>query len=76
MKRSFFVTSILAAFVLGMATLRVFYPGAAANAASVNPSNGYTIHIDAQKHFGDAHPLEIAHHWCKPVRGLVAECLQ
>ena len=74
MKKLFFVTSLLAAFVLGMATSRVLSPGAAANAASVNPSMGYTIHIDAQKHFGDAHPDEIAHHWCKPGPGGTIQC--
>lgn len=37
------------------------------------PSDGWTIHIDAKKHFGDAHPNEIAHHWCKNVAGMT-EC--
>ncbi|MBV9232895.1 MAG: DUF1264 domain-containing protein [Candidatus Eremiobacteraeota bacterium] len=40
-----------------------------------SPAQGFTLHIDAEKHFGDAHPKEIAHHWCKPVRGMFAECL-
>lgn len=42
-------------------------------ATSVSPAQGWTIHIDAEKHFGDAHPSEIAHHWCKQVDGML-EC--
>lgn len=42
--------------------------------ASHNPSLGYTLHIDAEKHFGDAHPKEIAHHWCKKVNDNLFEC--
>ncbi|HEV3152988.1 MAG TPA: DUF1264 domain-containing protein [Candidatus Baltobacteraceae bacterium] len=74
MKKLLFVTSLLAAFVLGIAITRVAYPAATASAASINPSSGYTIHIDAQKHFGDAHPDEIAHHWCKNVAGGMIQC--
>ncbi len=36
------------------------------------PSDGWTIHIDAIKHF-DAHPNEVAHHLCKNVGGMM-EC--
>jgi hypothetical protein len=46
----------------------------AAAAAGTTPATGWTVHIDAQKHFGDAHPTEIAHHWCKPVAGGMLEC--
>ena len=74
MKKLFFVTSLVLVFALGIATSRVLAPGAAANAASINPSAGYTIHIDAQKHFGDAHPTEIAHHWCKAIAGGMIQC--
>ncbi|GAC1491771.1 MAG: hypothetical protein NVS2B8_20210 [Vulcanimicrobiaceae bacterium] len=42
-------------------------------ATSASPAAGWTIHIDAEKHFGDAHPSEIAHHWCKKVDGML-EC--
>ena len=38
------------------------------------PANGYTLHIDADQHFGDAHPSEIAHHWCKPINANLSEC--
>ncbi|HLI96953.1 MAG TPA: hypothetical protein VKT72_12830 [Candidatus Baltobacteraceae bacterium] len=34
----------------------------ARGAAAQGPTQGWTLHIDAQKHFGDAHPKEIAHH--------------
>lgn len=44
------------------------------HAASINPSQGYNIHVDAEKHFGDAHPTEVAHHWCKNVAGGMIEC--
>ena len=37
------------------------------------PANGWTIHIDAQKHFPN-HPTEWAHHWCKAVAGGMLEC--
>ena len=45
----------------------------AADAAKISPATGFTIHIDAKKHFA-AHPKEVAHHWCKPVAGGMIEC--
>ncbi|GAC1408022.1 MAG: hypothetical protein NVSMB64_15670 [Candidatus Velthaea sp.] len=45
-----------------------------ATAAGPNPSLGFTIHIDAKKHFGEAHADEIAHHWCKAVADGLTEC--
>lgn len=39
-----------------------------------SPTQGYTLHIDANKHFGDAHPSEIAHHWCKVISTDLIEC--
>jgi hypothetical protein len=46
-----------------------------ANAAAMaGPTSGYTLHIDADQHFGDAHPNEIAHHWCKNVSATLIEC--
>lgn len=65
--------AVCAAFGLGVVMPRS-HPTTVA-AASTNPTLGYTLHIDAEKHFGDAHPTEVAHHWCKPVEGMVAECL-
>jgi Protein of unknown function (DUF1264) len=69
-----FVPGLALAFALGLATGRLHSPMPAAQAASINPSTGWTIHIDAEKHFGDAHPTEIAHHWCKQVSGGLTEC--
>jgi len=38
-----------------------------------NPTGGYTIHIDADKHYS-AHPSEIIHHWCKKFDDGFIEC--
>lgn len=37
------------------------------------PSLGYDLHIDAEKHFA-ANDNEIAHHYCKQVKGGMFEC--
>lgn len=42
--------------------------------AKMGPTGGYTLHIDADKHFGDAHQGEIAHHWCKTISPKLIEC--
>ncbi|HYL26202.1 MAG TPA: DUF1264 domain-containing protein, partial [Candidatus Nitrosotalea sp.] len=60
------------AFAFGFVAARMGPVPAAA--ASTSPAQGWTLHIDAEKHFGDAHPAEIAHHWCKPVAGGLTEC--
>jgi Protein of unknown function (DUF1264) len=69
---------ICAAFAGGMLVSHSFptVQAAGMNPASTgaSPSQGWNLHIDAQKHFGDAHPDEIAHHWCKPVSDGVTEC--
>jgi hypothetical protein len=44
-----------------------------ADAAKTYPPTGWTIHIDAKKHFA-AHPNEVAHHFCKKVVGGLIEC--
>lgn len=46
-----------------------------ASAAHGTPSAGWTIHIDAQKHF-PKHPTEWAHHWCRAAAGVpgMLEC--
>ncbi len=72
MLKYLFVPGLAAAFVLGIVAGRLHPP--AADAASVSPATGWTVHIDAQKHFGDAHPTEVAHHWCKSVAGGLTEC--
>ena len=46
----------------------------AQQAAPTKPSEGWTLHIDAKKHFGEKNPDAIAHHWCKPVSGGLTEC--
>lgn len=70
--------TVLSAMALGAA----FFAGAlfshalplsAATPAQNAPSQGWLLHIDAQKHFGD-HPAEIAHHWCKAVANGLTEC--
>jgi len=68
-----FVPALIVAFVVGAAIERMHSSPAIA-ATGTSPSSGWTIHIDAEKHFGDAHPKEIAHHWCKPVAGGMIEC--
>jgi hypothetical protein len=45
----------------------------AADAAKVSPAMGWTIHIDAKKHFA-GHATEVAHHFCKNVAGGMIEC--
>lgn len=37
------------------------------------PSSGFTLHIDAEKHF-PGNEKQIAHHYCKPVSGGLTEC--
>jgi len=73
---------ILKTFVLGLlvvgaiALLSSFrQPQVAIAAAHGTPSAGWTIHIDAQKHFPN-HPTEWAHHWWRPVAGVAGmlEC--
>jgi hypothetical protein len=46
-----------------------------AQAMTPTPVTGYTLHIDALKHFGSAHPNEVAHHWCKAVSPTLTQCL-
>ncbi len=45
-----------------------------ASAGSPNPTAGYTLHIDADQHFGGAHAAQIAHHWCKAINPNLTEC--
>jgi hypothetical protein len=67
------VPALICAFALGMLVTRP-HGALPAAAASTNPTEGWNLHVDAQKHFGDAHPDEIAHHWCKTVSGGLIEC--
>lgn len=63
-----------AAFIAGMLVARTVPAVRAADMAATSPTQGWNLHIDAEKHFGDAHPTEIAHHWCKAVSDGVTEC--
>lgn len=70
--------TLLSAAALGAAFLAggLFWhalPSGAATPAQNMPSQGWTLHVDAEKHFGD-HPSEIAHHWCKAVANGLTEC--
>lgn len=70
--------TLVSAFALCLVFLAGFLAArsvpAAGAATGANPTQGWTLHIDAQKHFGDAHPTEIAHHWCKAVQNGLTEC--
>lgn len=68
-----YVLALIGAFVMGLTIQRAFTQPAAA-AAAATPADGWTLHIDADQHFGDAHPNEIAHHYCKAVAGGILEC--
>jgi hypothetical protein len=73
MTKYLIIPAVLFAFALGVVAGQ-FHPLAPAVAASVNPTQGWNLHIDAEKHFGDANPTEVAHHWCKAVSGGLIEC--
>lgn len=64
-----FAAVLLAGMTLGRMTLPQ-----TASAASISPATGWNVHVDAIKHFGDANPNEVAHHWCKNVAGGLLEC--
>ncbi|MDP9016691.1 MAG: DUF1264 domain-containing protein, partial [Candidatus Eremiobacteraeota bacterium] len=57
---------ILSAVFLGaiVALIATFGHAQPVAAAHGTPSAGWTVHIDAQKHFPN-HPNEWAHHWCR-----------
>lgn len=73
MKTVLSAVALCAAFFAG-ALLSRSLPLGAATMAQNAPSQGWTLHIDAQKHFGDQHATEIAHHWCKAVANGLTEC--
>jgi hypothetical protein len=74
MMKFLFVPALILAFVVGASIERLHASPAIAATGTTKPSDGWTIHIDAEQHFGDAHPTEIAHHWCKPVSAGMIEC--
>ena len=59
------IVIVIAAFVLLGASQR-------APAGNPKPSEGWTLHIDALLHY-PGKPSMVAHHYCKPVSGLI-EC--
>jgi uncharacterized protein DUF1264 len=67
---------VLAAIAIAAGMIARHHPAAAdaVAPATMGPSAGYTLHIDADYHFGDAHPSEIAHHWCKNISPNLIEC--
>ncbi len=65
--------AVCVAFFAGMLTPHTFAAVSAAPVSAVSPAQGWNLHIDAEKHF-DAHPAEIAHHWCKAVADSMLEC--
>lgn len=73
MNRLLVALCICIAFVAGMLMPRTHTQVAGA-ATTTPPSQGWNLHIDAEQHFGTAHPKEIAHHWCKAVSNGLSEC--
>lgn len=64
------VVVLIVGFVAG-ATLA---SAVASTMSKASPSAGYTLHIDADQHFGPAHAKERAHHWCKNISKDLIEC--
>jgi hypothetical protein len=76
MKKTFVFLLGAAAIIVGAAALTDF-GGARADTTAMKtsvagPATGFTLHIDALRHFPN-HPDEVAHHWCKAVDGM-SEC--
>ena len=62
-------------FVLSSLLLVTFIVSAEEKATpqGIVPTDGWTLHVDAKKHFPGM-PGMIAHHYCKPVSGGLLEC--
>lgn len=71
MKRTLAASLLLIAGTVLLAFTVVAQEKTAAQAAK--PTEGWTLHIDAKKHFPGL-PDMIAHHYCKPVSGGLTEC--
>jgi hypothetical protein len=73
-----FALALCLAFLVGLMMPRLVRGADAQTPAPstkmMPPSTGWIIHVDAEKHFGAAHPTEVAHHWCKQVAGGMIEC--
>jgi len=73
MKKTWFYGALCFAFVLGLFAAKM--PFKAAAAATSMPPAGWTLHIDALKHFGSGDATKVAHHWCKGgLAGGILEC--
>jgi Protein of unknown function (DUF1264) len=76
MKKTLVLLLAAAAVMIGAVALDNFGGARADSTATTTPvagpATGFTLHIDAVKHFPN-HPDEVAHHWCKTVEGL-SEC--
>lgn len=68
------ISMVTAAFCFTLLGSLVAQLPAQAATTVQSPTQGYTLHIDANKHFGDAYPNEIAHHWCKVISTALIEC--
>jgi Protein of unknown function (DUF1264) len=61
------------------ATYYTHFEGRAASSAAMaatmgaSPASGFSLHIDAKRHF-PGNPNFIAHHWCRPASGGIKEC--
>ncbi|MDQ6766774.1 MAG: OBAP family protein [Candidatus Eremiobacteraeota bacterium] len=70
---------VLGTFVVVAAAYGVARLGEAANSpammktAGISPASGFTLHIDAKRHF-PGNPQFIAHHWCRPAAGGITQC--
>ena len=70
---------VLGLLALGVGAGIVAYRASADTMSSSNataiksPSSGFTLHIDALKHF-PGNPKAVAHHWCRPAMGGITEC--
>jgi len=68
-------TAIFVAILLIVVAAMIAHPQQPAGATAPGaPTGGYTLHIDADQHFGTAHPDQIAHHWCKTISPTLTEC--
>jgi len=72
MKMKLFAYAVIGVFMVTAAFITS--RGPATSAASVSPDTGFTLHIDADHHFGDKDPTKIAHHWCKTISANLTEC--
>jgi len=76
----FGMACFIVAGLIAVAGFLVVHSASSVNAAAMGsartagPAAGYALHIDAEQHFGDAHPGEIAHHWCKNLSATLSEC--